>query len=97
MKVVKLTIGQKTYEKKEPMLKDWFDNIDIAPKLEKGLADRAASEAYVKVVADYLMIDEKEVLKANLKGIVEAYKAINESMVACFGGKESDKSSAEKK
>lgn len=88
MKKVSIRIDEKTYEKKEPTLKDWFDYQEYSVSISKKniIMDKVAADATVKVVADHLGITKEDILKSDisLDELICAYKNIQANILECF-------------
>lgn len=87
MKTVKITLNDKVYEKSEPSIKDWYDNIDAREVAKPGvIGTKKGADMYFNVVAKYLHAELFEIIKyGKLKEITDAYKTINANVIECFG------------
>lgn len=90
MKRVYIKIGEQEYQKTEPLLQDWLDNIELAPGLKGGMHTKEGIEAYMEMVSRYLSV-EVEVLKtAKLADVIDAFRKLNDNIAECFPDPELD-------
>ena len=87
MKPVKLILNGKEYTKGKPAIGDWYDYLDILPKIQDKniLQDKEAGQIVLEYVAKSMKIEIDDILEyGDLQEVMTAYHRINRNILAAF-------------